>query len=508
MITASSWSWRRLAAMRHALELRLAGLHRQRGLVERDVQRHRRAVAPFGQRVGLHHLVGQHGQLLARHVDGGQALARHLVERRVGRDGQRPARRCGRRTPPCRCPGPAPTARRRSRWWPSRRSRRPAPAASGSVVLDRRRLQRREGRALREVARTGSAASGTGRASRSRRPPSAGRAARFCERLRGLDHGLVLGRVLVGLEQDLVELLAHRRRALARDQLARPRPRSARPAASCARCPAARPSRSLRAPSGSGPCRGGGSSAAPRTGGTARRPASRRRRWPRSSRAPGRRSRTPASGANSQARSRSISRASACADAISSAGCGLSNLSSTLAALTLTRLPESSSICIELSASVITRPARNLPASSKRAYIGRRLSPEAPSRRSLSNCDPSSVLRVRAGASSVPPRAMRGERARRHGRGRSPGRARRRRPCRAAPGSASRRATIACTCSLRAWPWPTTAFFICSAVYSATVEVGRRPAPSAPRRAPGRAAACDCGLTLTKTISTEAQCGW
>jgi hypothetical protein len=35
---------------------------------------------------------------------------------------------------------------------------------------------------------------------------------------RGLDHGLVFGGVLVGLEQDLVELLAHRRRAHARGQ--------------------------------------------------------------------------------------------------------------------------------------------------------------------------------------------------------------------------------------------------------------------------------------------------
>jgi hypothetical protein len=39
---------------------------------------------------------------------------------------------------------------------------------------------------------------------------------------RGLDHGLVLGRVLVGLEEDAVELLAHRRRALAGRQLAGP----------------------------------------------------------------------------------------------------------------------------------------------------------------------------------------------------------------------------------------------------------------------------------------------
>jgi hypothetical protein len=49
----------------------------------------------------------------------------------------------------------------------------------------------------------------------------------------------------------------------------------------------------------------------------------------------------------------------------------LSKRSSTLAAFTFTRLPESSSICIELSASDITRPARNFPASSNRAYAAR-----------------------------------------------------------------------------------------------------------------------------------------
>ena len=48
----------------------------------------------------------------------------------------------------------------------------------------------------------------------------------------------------------------------------------------------------------------------------------------------------------------------------------LSKRRSTLAAFTFTRLPESSSTCMELSASDITRPAWNLPASSYSAYIG------------------------------------------------------------------------------------------------------------------------------------------
>src|SRR5437868_8484122 len=66
-----------------------------------------------------------------------------------------------------------------------------------------------------------------------------------------------------------------------------------------------------------------------------------------------------------------MSRASDCAPAISSAGAGLSNLSSTLADFTVTRLPESSSTCIELSASAITRPARNFPPSSNNTYVRR-----------------------------------------------------------------------------------------------------------------------------------------
>jgi hypothetical protein len=44
--------------------------------------------------------------------------------------------------------------------------------------------------------------------------------------------------------------------------------------------------------------------------------------------------------------------------------------------------------------------------------------------------------------------------------------------------------TISCTCALRARPWPTTAFFICSAVYSAT---GSPPDQRRQRRAAGLA---------------------
>ena len=59
-----------------------------------------------------------------------------------------------------------------------------------------------------------------------------------------------------------------------------------------------------------------------------------------------------------------MSAAIADAAAISASGSGLAKRSSTFAALTLARLPESSSICSELSVSLITRPAWNFPASS------------------------------------------------------------------------------------------------------------------------------------------------
>ena len=59
-----------------------------------------------------------------------------------------------------------------------------------------------------------------------------------------------------------------------------------------------------------------------------------------------------------------------CASRTKSAGDGFSNLSSKLAALTLTRFPDSSSIWAELSASERMRPVWNFPASSNNAYMG------------------------------------------------------------------------------------------------------------------------------------------
>src|SRR5258706_2037935 len=74
------------------------------------------------------------------------------------------------------------------------------------------------------------------------------------------------------------------------------------------------------------------------------------------------------------------------------------------------------------------------------------------------------------------------------------------------PGSSSRRRTMCCTCSLAAWPLPTTDCLTCSAVYSAT----GRPASSAAQIAVPRAwprASVDCGLTFTKTFSTATAVG-
>jgi hypothetical protein len=57
----------------HPLQPGFGGGDGQRGFVERDVKRHSRAVLPFHECVFLHHLVGQHGDLVARHVHRGQA---------------------------------------------------------------------------------------------------------------------------------------------------------------------------------------------------------------------------------------------------------------------------------------------------------------------------------------------------------------------------------------------------------------------------------------------------
>ena len=66
---------------------------------------------------------------------------------------------------------------------------------------------------------------------------------------------------------------------------------------------------------------------------------------------------------------------------------------------------------------------------------------------------------------------------------------------------------MACTWALLARPWPAMAFFICTAVYSATGRsAATRAASAAPRAWPSSSVLC--GFTFTNTISTEAAAGW
>ena len=187
---------------RHPLEPGLGALQRQRRLVEVGVERDGRAVAPFLQRVGLDHVVGQHRDLVARHVDRRHARARHLVDGAARHQRQARAPRCGCRPPRCRCPAPGPRARRRSRWSANRRSRRPAPPPAAA----RRRSPAPAAAGSRcpwGSSRTGSGASGTGRPSRSRRPASAARAAGVCVARAASTTALYSGAFLSGLNRIL-----------------------------------------------------------------------------------------------------------------------------------------------------------------------------------------------------------------------------------------------------------------------------------------------------------------
>ena len=65
---------------------------------------------------------------------------------------------------------------------------------------------------------------------------------------------------------------------------------------------------------------------------------------------------------------------------------------------------------------------------------------------------------------------------------------------------------MAWICAFAASPWPTTDFFICRAVYSATGSPAVTSAASAAPRA-WPSSRVDCGLTFTNTISTTACSG-
>ena len=205
---------------RHALDPGLGAEHCQRRFVVADVQADRRAIAAFGQGVALHHLVGQHRDLVARHVDRGQALAGELVDRRIGPEGQR---RRGNVHAKDHGAGLQAVDRQRIVDLGGLRvvDRERLHWGQRQLVLDRRCGQHRETRALGELleqkalpvklVRRRDRACGLQQVQR-----------RALGALGRLDHRLVLGAILVGLEQDAVELLSHRVRAAASRQLSGP----------------------------------------------------------------------------------------------------------------------------------------------------------------------------------------------------------------------------------------------------------------------------------------------
>ncbi len=201
----------------HALQLGLGAFELQRRFVDGDVQRHGRVGAAFVQRVGLHHVVGQHGDLVARHVHGGQAGAAQLVNGAARLDGQ-----AGR--------GDVDAQHHGAR----------AQALHGQRVVDFGGLRIVDGIGLRggqrqlvgnDRRRERGKARALGEVLEQKALPVelVGRVdgARLLQQIEwggvrgtaGLDHGLVLGRVLVGLEQNLVKLVADGLRAFAPAQL-------------------------------------------------------------------------------------------------------------------------------------------------------------------------------------------------------------------------------------------------------------------------------------------------
>ena len=209
-----------------------------------------------------------------------------------------------------------------------------------------------------------------------------------------------------------------------------------------------------------------------------------------------------------------MSAASVSAAASSASGSGLSKRTSTFAALTFTRLPEPSSICRELSVSDITRHGVEAARRLRRAHSWgadcrlRRLHRRA--WRAIAKCaisvrSPALVAAVRAAAPASCCARSRRSCARR-ARGRSPGRAHRPHRVRARrAGRAGASPSVAPVPSSpdRGRRWRASS---AGAVYSATASSCETSAESAaPRAWPSSSVAC--GLTLTNTISTEAQVG-
>ena len=205
-----------------ALEARLARQRRQRRLVDRHVERDDGGVAALGERERVDD--GRRAAWSAcgrgcRPSRGGRARSARPARAGLERERRRGDVDAERR--PGRCRGPAPRARRRSRSSTSRRSRTRPPARA-------RASRRRSGTAA--SAKPTPFGNSSNRKRRQWNSYGESIAPRRLEQIerrpagapRRLDDRLVLGRVLVGLEQDAIELLADRRRARAGDELGGP----------------------------------------------------------------------------------------------------------------------------------------------------------------------------------------------------------------------------------------------------------------------------------------------
>ena len=205
---------------RNLLNQAAAAAQFQRGFVDVHIQGHRRAGPPLLQGEVLHQRVGQHGDFETGHVDGGQALAGYGVD--VAARLQSQSRRSNVDTQ-----GDAASTQTLDRKcivnFGGRRivNRKRGDFRQRQVVGERRRMQSRKAGALGEILQGKTLPmklvgriNGAGFLQQGQGRSLAG--------ARSLNHRLVLGRILVRLEQDFVELITHRLRALTGQQFLRP----------------------------------------------------------------------------------------------------------------------------------------------------------------------------------------------------------------------------------------------------------------------------------------------
>ena len=209
-----------IAGNRHRFDARFAAQQSQRGLIKAQIQRQRRAIASFLQRVGLHQRIGQHGDFVARHIDGGEPAAAQAVDVAIGCDRQR--RRCNMDAQHHRAAAQALDRERVVDLGGGRVvDRKSTHLGARQRLADGHGLHRREAQTLREVlqhkALPMKLVGRVDRAAAQQQVQGRGFAV-----TRGLHHGLVLGRVFVGLKKNFVELLAHRLGALAGAQVLGP----------------------------------------------------------------------------------------------------------------------------------------------------------------------------------------------------------------------------------------------------------------------------------------------